>query len=596
MNESQDEEMSQQQRKLQTVEEILLTLVQGENGEIWAREIEGWTPSSKYSVCYWDGVICDPLHNPEHKIIQGLVLPQRNLVGTLPSELGLIKTLIEIDMPNNGLKGSIPAEVAALPLLELVKLSNNDLTGTIPQFSSPHLEGLDLSDNSLTGQIPFNIGQTNSELRTLDLLGNSLTGSIPYSLTEMTKLQTLSLSQNQLTGTIPASIGNMPKLEFVYLDGNILAGTLPVMKNEILKELWVMDNALSGTIPSSLVDLDYLFNLYIDGNKFTGTIPTELCDGRLNSDYFTNETDGKTTGMTSTAINCANIACPSNTFSSDGLHPCTPCPSHQTNPYLGQITDSCVDTTDQGSLVRAFLHGVNREVDTSIPHCAYVGVACDTNDNVVSITFPQAGLMGTIAREVGFLRFLRVLDLSDNNLSGYVPAELKFAPLERLDVAGNRFLGIVPESLCYKAGLNGNGMNGEFTCDHIACPIGQFSPLGTGSVADPKSPQCQPCLTARFIGSKSCHHDPHLENGHLKSPEKIAVGGMSVELLVFVCIGGIFLLAGIIFTSLMYYDEMRIKEMEKARGINDWEFEVDEGDDDDHDDIRFSDDYNHNIT
>ena len=74
--------------------------------------------------------------------------------------------------------------------------------------------------------------------------------------------------------------------------------------------------------------------------------------------------------------------------------------------------------------------------------------------------------------------------------------------------------------------MNGNGDDGDYSCDRIACPAGTFSPTGRGGGggggyggrygfggggADAASSSCIPCLDADALtlGRKSCENYNH---------------------------------------------------------------------------------------
>jgi hypothetical protein len=114
----------------------------------------------------------------------------------------------------------------------------------------------------------------------------------------------------------------------------------------------------------------------------------------------------------------------------------------------------------------------------------------------VGIDASGTGLTGTIPDELGFLRYLKALNLSGNRMTGFLPSGLRFAPLEELDVSGNQLRGMIPPLLCSSA-INGNGANGVYSCNSIACSVGSYGDNGRG--------QCQPCENGSiFLGSSSC--------------------------------------------------------------------------------------------
>ena len=57
---------------------------------------------------------------------------KNGLSGTIPSEIGLLINIIEIDIDTNALTGSIPTEFGNLEKIVLLDLDENKLTGTIP--------------------------------------------------------------------------------------------------------------------------------------------------------------------------------------------------------------------------------------------------------------------------------------------------------------------------------------------------------------------------------------------------------------------------------------------------------------------------------
>ena len=66
------------------------------------------------------------------------------------------------------------------------------------------------------------------------------------------------------------------------------------------------------------------------------------------------------------------------------------------------------------------------------PLCEWEGVGCNANNDIVKIELPNSNLRGTISEDIGFLRHLVALDLSGNHLTGNIPSELYYAPLEDL--------------------------------------------------------------------------------------------------------------------------------------------------------------------
>ena len=70
-------------------------------------------------VCSWDGVTCDARDN---STVVGLELANSDLLGTLPSTIGLLTALQTLNLRRNILMGTLPVEIAAMPSLEWLDL------------------------------------------------------------------------------------------------------------------------------------------------------------------------------------------------------------------------------------------------------------------------------------------------------------------------------------------------------------------------------------------------------------------------------------------------------------------------------------------
>ena len=304
--------------------------------------------------------------------------------------------------------------------------------------------------------------------------------------------------------------------------------------------------------PAALSDLENLASLYIDGNKFTGTIPNDLCRPELNSDFFENVPDTIERNF------CNSVACPAGTAAFEGVYPCDPCDSSYFNPYLGR-TGKCMDINQRDIL--DIVHestskadpwnGDDNWGDDDTFLCDFSGVTCDANSNVIAIQLKGRGLKGIIPEELGFLQYLEILDLSDNHLSGFLPSDLRWAPLQQLDISGNDMKGIVPPKLCLKSVVNGNGEGGDYNCERIACPTGTYSATGR----DNGGSLCSPCSGNRAIGSKNCEAGA-MGGSYYSSNQGISVSGV-VALTVF--------LVGAVI-SMAFFLAMRLKQRKMIRG------------------------------
>jgi len=512
-------------------EQALLSLVQdaqqaqAQGGKAWTANLRGWEANSDIPICEWEGVTCrDASHvvdgGASSAVITGINVTQQGLSGTIPTELGLLTDLEHLSLNNNILRGSIPQEIANLAKLKTLDLTNCYLTGTLPQhFESSQLTQLLLANNAISGKFFEDEASTHlHSLREIRMENNLLTGTINGpSISKMSHLKVLSLSDNDLSGLIPGGeLGSLPYLHYLYLDANHLVGPLPSQlaqtgRSQIL-ELWVQDNALSGTVPATYSRFYQLHDLYIDNNKLTGALPPDLCSPQINEDFYAGSNDNS---ADSNRNHCDSIACPAGTTSPEGMYPCEQCPGGEgariKNRYLGH-NGKCTDYT-QREILEMFheattkggpWNGEDDWGDKTKSVCSMTGITCDAQDHVIKIVLKNRRLQGHIPDEIGLLSFLEVLDVSDNALMGYVPGDLQWTSMKRLDLSGNKHRGMIPPLLCKMGEVNGNGDGNIFHCDRIACPAGTYNEVGYHRGGD-GGEECRPCYDdSPYIGQKTC--------------------------------------------------------------------------------------------
>jgi len=221
-------------------------------------------------LSYWNGITCF------NGSIVSITLRDKNLTGTIPKEIGLLKNLKSITLSSNQLTGPIPKQIGKLKDLEEIDLSGNELSGPIPKELGQlkKLKTLNFSRNHLSGLIPKELGKL-IRLQGLYLSNNNLIGSLPNELGNMTRLASINLSHNQLTGPIPQEMGNLSFLCDLDLSFNELTGT--VLRSFVLRGIFSINlshNRLSGPIP---MDYENYSTVYLDlsSNQFSGEIFAE---------------------------------------------------------------------------------------------------------------------------------------------------------------------------------------------------------------------------------------------------------------------------------------------------------------------------------
>ncbi|KAG1360815.1 LRR receptor-like serine/threonine-protein kinase EFR [Cocos nucifera] len=232
-----------------------------------------------------------------------LFINGNNLAGVLPNSISNLSTnMQQLDFGDNQVSGSLPSDIGNLRSLVLLAMGPNLLTGIIPSSlgNLNLLHALDMHENYFSSQIPSSLGNI-SQLNSLYLGGNILRGSIPTHLGNCRNLQLLDLSYNQLTGTIPIEILRLYSLSDVLdLSHNALHGPLPSEIGNLINvnSLYVSDNRLFGKIPDSIGKCVVLVKLSMSGNFFEGVIPTSLgnLEGLQFLDLSSNNLSGRIPG------------------------------------------------------------------------------------------------------------------------------------------------------------------------------------------------------------------------------------------------------------------------------------------------------------
>ncbi|KAI2509123.1 hypothetical protein MHU86_5242 [Fragilaria crotonensis] len=404
-------------------------------------------------------------------------------------------------LPETDLLATLPTELAILTQLEIIDLRQNLLQGTIPiEFASmTSLVSVVLKDNlRLTGSIPV---FKSSKLKHLDLSRMGLTGQIPPDFGKRNlALTLLELKGNQLSGFLPFGLEDLPLLETISVSSNKLSGTLPAYIGNMasLSYLYLNSNFIVGTIPNLSRPLQ---EVWLQNNLLSGTIPSSI-EVSVLQDLFL---DGnKLTGSVPQAL----------------------CEVDLNADFFSDVNDD------------------DRNLCDSVTCPAGTG-------KVTKIQASGRKLTGTLPDELGLLESLEVLDVSDNDLNGFFPSGLRFAPLTSLNFGGNKLKGILPPLVCKKANQINNGTG---DCTSIACPIGTYS-NGKGFG------ECLPCADgAPYLASTSCFPPVNLTNPPAQS-------GITSGLFW----GLIFLipLMGLALSALMYfkYKDRRTKTANWERGV-----------------------------
>jgi hypothetical protein len=214
------------------------------NGHVWTTNT-GWLTAN--NECNWLGIYCTDVvglggAGEVQSVVEGISLPENNIHGGIPVDLGLLPNLKTIDLSYNSFAGSLPKSIDQWSNLKYFDIS-----------ISYDLVSVDLA-GGFTGTLPESIGEW-SALQKFNTFGNAMTGTLPTFIGQWSNLTYFGIDYNSHTGTLPDSIGNWSKLEI----------------------FGVHNNALTGTIPKSIENWSSVIYARFDFNNFTGSMPTGIC-------------------------------------------------------------------------------------------------------------------------------------------------------------------------------------------------------------------------------------------------------------------------------------------------------------------------------
>eukprot|EP01088_Endostelium_zonatum_P012010 TRINITY_DN26174_c0_g1_i1.p1 TRINITY_DN26174_c0_g1~~TRINITY_DN26174_c0_g1_i1.p1 ORF type:complete len:460 (-),score=86.98 TRINITY_DN26174_c0_g1_i1:89-1468(-) len=220
----------------------------------------GWTENTEKLRTIWN-IQADKSH-----VDPCFPKPWTGLTCSLHTETGYY-SVIKIELTHQKLTGNLPTQLYQMINLTTINFRNNNLTGEISNYNFNHwnLTAVVLRTNQLTGAAPT----LPTSLETIDLSENNFYGPIPdnwFNGNDYPLLQELYISHNQFAKTFPQPVAS--RLKYVDLNSNNFYGELPSINSTSMPSLNILhldDNHLSSG-HSNISNLPDLSILTLSGN------------------------------------------------------------------------------------------------------------------------------------------------------------------------------------------------------------------------------------------------------------------------------------------------------------------------------------------
>ncbi|CAN6243530.1 unnamed protein product [Urochloa humidicola] len=472
-----------------------------------------------------------------------LCLSTNSLTGNIPISLGSSSSLVFVDLANNSLTGSIPPLLANSSSLQVLSLTNNQLSGEIPPslFNSTSLQKLAIGMNSFVGSIPV-FSNIDSPLRYLVLQSNDLTGTIPSTLGNFSSLRWLLLGDNNFHGSIPTSIGQLAEMQELDMTYNILSANVPIsiynmselaylgmgvnslngeIPNDIghtlprISTLIMEENQLGGRIPTSLANTTNLQVINLRRNAFSGIIPSfGTLPNLLELNLGKNRLEAGGWSFLSSLTNCTqlqklyldgNILYGVLPISVEGLSKSLEVLLLNANKISGCIPQGIKNLTNL-----ELLHIEQNLLSGNLPY------SLGQLSNLFALNLSQNRLCGLIPPSVSNLSRISEIYLQDNNLSGPIPQSLgNCKNLEMLNLSYNNFGGSIPKQLFTLSTLSGLDLSHNQLSGQIPQEIGGLINLGLLNISSNKLSGQIPSSIGECVHLESLHMERNLLDGRI---------------------------------------------------------------------------------
>ena len=372
------------------------------------------------------------------------------VIGTFPEWLYDMTTLTKVRLNNNAITGSLSAKIGQLTeLTELFLNGNKDFGGTIPAAigSLKLLNNFNIAETAISGAVPAELSGCDAlatfvayksgitslpdnldqwpALKTFMIYGNNIEGPLPESLSKSTTITSAQMYNCNFTGNIPASYGNLPSTcNQLYLNGNKLHGLIPEAvqnhPNFNVKNRW---NAAERILPQQDG-----YTLYLELNHQTDSLALvaiyNAADGanwtKNNWDLSTPIKDWNGVTVTNDRVTALKLTV-SGVIASEWNLP-------KEVGLLSELTDFRISSNKLTGNLPDELYDLSKLEKLYFQNDNITGSLSSKLAQLTELTElyvdRNANMTGGIPKEIGQLKKLMRINISQSGIGGAIPAEL----------------------------------------------------------------------------------------------------------------------------------------------------------------------------
>ncbi|KAM3699424.1 hypothetical protein ACJW31_05G024500 [Castanea mollissima] len=364
-----------------------------------------------------------------------------------PSWLQSQRSLRILEMSMSGISGKAPGWFWNWTSnITYINLSNNHIECDVSDiFLSSTVKMLNIANNSFYGPISTFLCQKKvrkNKLEVLDAANNLLIGELSHCWKYWQSLIHLNLGSNNLVGRIPYSMGALVNLQSLRLQNNSIYGDIPSSLKQCsnLRLIDMGDNHLS-IIPLWIGEMTNLLILRLRSSEFKGNIPQQICQisSLIVLDLANNSLSGS-------IPNCLK------NISAMALHDSNVISSPSMFYFYSDVYAPYVENVQLVPKGKEMEYDMNlllvRLIDLSSNNLSG-SIPAEISDlsELRFLNLSRNHLMGKIPETIGSMKELESIDLSRNHLSGEIPPSMSnLTFLSLLDLSYNNLSGRIPSS------------------------------------------------------------------------------------------------------------------------------------------------------